>query len=386
VVFAFENGGGLFDVGSVREKCRDLSSFITVLIAQPIDIISVVLVSEDGRFHYAYFPHFKRKSPELKKNYWTRFLIQKNALDGRWQSIFENYYRSEFRTVAWARMAGMLRYDSYWEYRVLGYISLLDGVVKKKASGRQMEISRPQNRIKLLEEKLGLMSESLSATQKKDLLDTVAEIFSSRDRSFPACYRDAVQGSDARVIAAINISDSDFDLIKRLRNEIAHGDEISQPKTDLTRVSMIVNKVTLLLTYWAFMDFGLNTDDFLQCLYHSHNPLTLHSDLNKVHLSRILGTADFHTVPEGRFKEISTIKGVITNSCFVRDQAGQLQFSEHYTSMLKDWMAQGKSGLMKPEEIFGIDPDKVKFSATAYLECADKHLELFHIYVIDKAP
>ena len=38
VVFAFEKGDSLFDVGNVREKCRELSNFrVTVLIAQPID-------------------------------------------------------------------------------------------------------------------------------------------------------------------------------------------------------------------------------------------------------------------------------------------------------------------------------------------------------------
>ena len=277
----------------------------------------------------------------------------------------------------------MLRYDSYWEYRVVGYISLLDGVVKKKASGQQMEISRVPHRIKALEHKLDRMLEPLSSTQKENLLEMFTEDFSSRGRSFSACYRYAVAGSDARVMSAINFSESDFDLIKKLRNEIAHGDEISLPKTNLTRVSMTVNKVTLLLTYWAFADFGLTADDFLQCLYHSHNPLALTSDLDKVHLSRVLGKADFHAVSEERFNEIASIKGVRVDSCFVRDQAGQLQFSERYTLMLKDWMTQRKSGVMKPQEIFGIEPDKVKFSATAYLECADKHLELFHIYVMN---
>jgi hypothetical protein len=68
--------------------------------------------------HYAYFPYFERK-PETKDWSWPRFLLQKASVESRWQTVFENFYRSEYRKVAWARMAEMLRYDSFWEYKVL---------------------------------------------------------------------------------------------------------------------------------------------------------------------------------------------------------------------------------------------------------------------------
>jgi hypothetical protein len=128
---------------------------------------------------------------------------------------------------------------------------------------------------------------------------------------------------------------------------------------------------------------GLSADDFLRSLSQTHNSAVLGADIDRVRLDRILGLSDFFSVSEQRFDEIASIKGVRVQACFTRDQNGELEYSEKYTSMLKDWMASRTSGAMEPKEIFGIESSKVKCSGTAYLECGDKRLDLVHAYVID---
>ena len=310
--------------------------------------------------------------------------MQKSMLDGRWQATFENYYKSEYRKVAWARLAGMQRYDSFWEYKAFGYISLLDGVVKKMFRGQRADVLPPaQSNMEALKARIEALQDPLSESQRDELLGIINDVFSSNDRSFSRRYRYAESQSDGRVIKIIDISPGDFSFIKKVRDAIAHGDEIDLAQDGLERVSIIVNKVILLLTYWAYLDFGLTDDDFINCLYGTHNPLALNPGIDRVYLERILEKADFYTVSEKRFEEISAIQGVRNLSCFVRDSGGQIEYSEKYSRMLRDWMRWNKGGMMKPDEMFGVKNSQVKCSGTAYMECGDRRLSLYHIYVID---
>ena len=385
VLFGFEKLDGFFDVASVRTKCLELSNFISILIACPFSIISVGVKGEKEGFGYVYFPYFKRVEREARKISWTNCLIQKRMLDGRWQSVFEKYYKSEHRKVVWARLAGMQRYDSFLEYEALGYISLLDKVVEKKSKGKVAEVVPPsQEKIDAFTAKVASFPEKLTDAQQTGVLSIVNQVFGRKDRTFARNFKSAVSSGDGRVMKIINISDEDFSFIKGIRDAIAHGDAIDLGGDNHIRVLQIVRKIALLLTYWAYIDFGLMPDDFITCLKSTHNSFVLSANIDSVYLERITGMSDFYEVSEKQFEEISVIKGVWAQSCFTRGPSGAIEYSEKYTRMLKDWMAQRRFGEMKPSLMFGVDDGKVKCSGTAYLESGDKRLSLHHIYVIDE--
>lgn len=388
VLFEFERLDGFFDVAGVRAKCLELSSFLSILIACPFSIISVGVESENEGFGYVYFPYFKKIERGGREFSWTSCLIQKRMLDGRWQDAFENYYKSEHRKVVWARLAGMQRYDSFWEYEALGYISLLDKVVKKKSKGaKARDVAPSQDKIDKFNVAVESLSEKLTGVQKIEMVKIINQVFSWKDRTgrdFANNYQNAVSMSDQHVRKIINISDDDFLFIKRVRNRIAHGHALELGDDGHGRVSKIVHKIALLLTYWAYIDFGLTSDDFITCLKATHNSFVLNSEIDRVYLERITGMSDFYEVSEKRFEEISVIKGVRIQSCFTHDSSEEIEYSEKYTQMLKDWLSLKRGGAMKPLEIFGVEDELVKFSGTAYIECGDKRLALHHIYVIDE--
>ena len=384
VIFEFEKLNGLFGVADVRAKCLELSNFISILIACPFSIVSVGVGGEKGEFGYGYFPSFKKVERGSREFSWVDCLMQKRMLDGRWQAAFENYYKSEHREVVLARLAGMQRYDSFWEYKALGYISLLDKVVKKKSHGVRAEVVLPsQDKLDAFNRAVEGVAEKFTDSQKAEMVNIINKVFSWKDRTFAKNFKNAVASADARVIKVINISDDDFSFIKGVRDDIAHGHKIDLGGSGHDRVSQVVNKVTLLLTYWAFLEFGLTSDDFIACLKGSHNPLAHNPGLNRVYLERITGMSDFYEVSEERFKQIEAIKGSQIQACFTRDSNGEIEYSEKYTQMFKDWMRQGKSGVMRPFDMFGIEDSKVKCSGTAYLESGEKKMRLHHVYVID---
>lgn len=385
VLFEFERLDGFFDVAGVRAKCLELLSFLSILIACPFSIVSVAVETEKGEFGYVYFPYFKKIERAPGSFYWTSCLMQKAMLDGRWQTVFENYYKSEYRKVVWSRLAGMQRYDSFWEYKALGYISLLDKVVKKKLHGVQAEVVPPsQDKIDAFSRAVESVSEKLTDAQKAEVVKIINQVFSWKDRTFARNFKNAVSSLDEHVKKVINFSDDDFSFIKGVRDDIAHGHAIDFGDSGQERVSKIVHKITLLLTYWAYIDFGLTSDDFITCLKTTHNLLARDHVIDRVYLERITGMSDFYTVSERRFEEMSAIKGIGIQSCFTREANGGIEYSEKYTKMLKDWIGKRRTGEMKPLLMFGVEDSKVKCSGTAYLECGDKRLSLHQIYVIDE--
>ncbi|MGA7436763.1 MAG: hypothetical protein WBW32_01400 [Luteibacter sp.] len=384
VCFVVEKDGGFFDVQESRERCRELSILMTLLIAQPVDINSVGLVGDNGGLHHVYFPYYEKRV-ETNSRSWPRFLIQKASIQGRWQTIFENFYRSDFRSVAWARMAGMLRYDSFWEYKVLGYVSLLDGVVKKKAESQKKEMVAPAERhLVMLEEKMRKMSAPLSGEQRDQVVGMVRDVFTRAKKSFAECFNYAISTSDNNVMSVINLSSEDLTLIKDFRNDIAHGDEMHTPPTRHGRVSRVENKVVLLLTYWALTELGLTAGDFLWALARSHNPAVLGADIDEVRMERVLGTAAFYKVPKQRFDEISAMSSK-SQLCFARDGLGEISYSQVYTLMFDEWVKKSGGGIIDPKEVFGIEPTRVKCFSKAYMECGDERLALFHVYVLEDA-
>lgn len=385
VLFTFERLDGLFGYRDVAVFCRHLSNFLSVLIAQSVNIVSVGLGDGAG-FHYACFPHFKRKARKGNDGSWTRWLIQRQQIDGRWQSILERYYSSEFREVDWGRLAGMQRYEGFWEFRTFGYISMLDGLVQKKARHRQAGRVPPSDRrMRKFKRALARLPEPLTAEQQHHLSDLAVEVFSeNEERSFAWCYRHACADSDEAVLSVINISEADFSIIKNVRNAIAHGGEYNLSTYPIERLSILVSKITLLLTYWAYDDFGLTADDFLRCLHNTHNRLVPGADIDRASLDRILGAASFFQVSEQSFNEIEANHTRRMDACFVRDDEGDIRFSEKHARMIRDWRASRSYGVVDNADIFGVEAAHVSYHNTAYVECGKRQLTIYAMYLIDE--
>ncbi|MGA7439349.1 MAG: hypothetical protein WBW32_14615 [Luteibacter sp.] len=387
VGFVIEKKEGCFSAKQAQEKCKEIAALLTLLIGHPVDIEGVGLSVEGSNAqHDAYFHYFQRPPNKDRKRSWPRFLIQKNVLDGRWKTVIENYYASSFRAVTWARMAGMLRYEGFWEYRVVGYISLLDGVVQKIGAKKKVPTSVPPvDHLAQLRKKMDGLSEPLSRQRRNQLIKLVGQVYGGGKMpkpTFADLYKYACSVSDSGVVSVIDISDEDFRSITEMRNEIAHGDELSLPPEGYTRISQVVNKVTLLLNYWMWCALGLPPSDILRAMSRTHNPVVLGAGINTVALHRILMMAKFYSVTKERFEELSSIKGIGVHACFVLEEDGELQFSEQHTKTFKEWLSNGVGGLIKPDEIFGVSAEQVASFGTAYVECGERRIELIQPYVL----
>jgi hypothetical protein len=389
VEFVFSANSAQFNLDDVKAKTHELSCLLSILVAYPATILSVVVSQGNGHSFRVHFPTSERPERDHDAgSFWLRCFIQQPALDGRWQSIFDQYYRSKYRKVCWVRLAGMQRYEGFWEYKALGYVSLLDSYLNIKYMGGKDNEPQPPSSKKVKKFRLNLSNEmpDISAAQQEKIVGIASVAFASDSFSLEEKYRLAIAATDADITKIINLSEDDFALIKRVRNRVAHGDDHGLKQEQFPAVLRAEPKIALLLTYWAFLDFGLTTQEFITCLERTHSRLKLAAVIDNVHMARVTRSAEFFSVTIGKLQLLRGVKGLRVHGCCVEDENGDLTFSEDYTKRYSDWMHDltKASGVQDPETIFGVGKDRARFIGEAHFECGDERLGVHHIWVIKK--
>ena len=74
--------------------------------------------------HAFYFQSFEQRPRDLSGDFWLQCFLRKEVLDGRWPAVLERYFRDHERRDLWRRLVGMWRYEGYWEYKLVGFVSL----------------------------------------------------------------------------------------------------------------------------------------------------------------------------------------------------------------------------------------------------------------------
>lgn len=386
IVFIFESISATFCPEDIKNKSHEIANLFSILLAHPISAISA-RVSEDGdRWYVAYFPTFKRAKRDVHdRGFHIRCFASMSMLEGKWQSLIEHYYKSAYREISWTWLAGMQRYKGFWQYKVLGHVAILDKYVSQFSKDQVVATRPSKDGMRKLRNVLERMVEQLTDTQRNEVLALVDKSLSgSRELNFGEEYKFAVEHSDSDVIRIINISDDDFSHIKKVRDKIAHGDAVTIVTNDLSKESGILDKITLLLTYWAFMDFGLTKADFLKCMTGNHSRLSLNPALDKVHLERITGTSGFYQVSEGEFKLVSTMRKNRIAFFFTLGDDGAVHYDEKLTDA---WDAythsfDGKSAVFDYEAGIGVSAERVKYWPKAYFEHGRQRVSQHSCYFV----
>ena len=284
----------------------------------------------------------------------------------------------------------MQRYDGFWEYKALGYVSMLDRYVTEFTKSVQGLSTRGVLPDRLLEfrEGIGQLSHPLSIDQSEQLLALAARVFEQeRELTFAEKYEVALAHTNRDIARIINLSDEDFRLIKRVRDKIAHGDDAGLEQQDFQRVGTIVARLTLLLTYWAYLDVGLTDADFMECLTRTHHQLRFQALIDRVHLARMTGTAEFFSVSAIKFRSFAAGLVPKSSACFVQDARGEIEFSDRYTKIYREWQADRTRGpgAFSFSDIFGVGEGVVRTVSEAYIESGSEQLPLHQVFIFDEA-
>ena len=384
--FIFERVGGLFSVDELRDKSFELSTLLSLLTATPVSIENVWVGCGGEGAIPAYFPAFKKidGGGSSSRAYWLSCLTQRHSLDDKWQSIFERFYISRYRKTSWVRLAGMQRYEGFWEFKILGYVSLLDEYVSTHAKIANRKVTTDENKkVTKFKEQIKLLKTPLDKDQIKAIESLIESNFVvSRELTFREKYDFAKSMTDENIRRVINLTDDDFLLIKRIRDKVAHGATPDLSDTSYQELHVIVEKIALLMTYWAHSDLGLSPSDFATALKYTHNHLKLNQGLDKIHLDRITNSAEFIKVSENLFEQFSSGKISIVNACFIQSAEGEVAYSERHKDMYNAWINNRAKTSNKVIDAFGSESERVTAVDSLYLECGDKTIRLHMAYII----
>jgi hypothetical protein len=388
VEFSFQSSNGGFSLKEVRDKATGLCALLSLLIAYPISIVSVGIHTKTGHAHPFYFGTFKQLQRDNTREFSIQCFLQKPRLDGQWPVVLQSYYQDPKRRDLWLRLAGMQRYEGFWDFKLVGYVGLLDRYVAQRAQTRRDGPLPPSPRkLKKLVGELCKVTPKLDNAAVIAIVDLAKRIFVSRSPSFPEQYAYAMDATDSDVRAVINLTDEDFELIKDVRDRIAHGEPPEVPDSDFTRINTIIGKIALLLTYWTLHDLGIDKDVIMGAMNTTHNHLRFEASLDEKSLARATGSAAFFKVGAEKFELLASRKDLRLHACFIEGPAGEIELSAEYTARWQNWETNpARSGAFSTwETIFEVESAAVKYYGTVYVESGGKTLELSSVCIFNES-
>lgn len=388
--FRFTAAKNTFSIDEIQDLVQQFGNLLSILLTYTCQILSVDVSLKGtsyGRMYYGIHelrPNEIQNQDEKNKVTWHKFLTKKTDIDGCWEKLNNAYFQSSYREVIWSRLAGMQKHEGFWEYRVLGYVTILDGYVSQ-CIGKKSSAKLPPTK-KLLKLKNALENDqlSLNSTQQTAIMDAASKIFAVSN-TFPSKLQSLLEGLDPDVLRIINLKQGDVDLVKQMRDEVAHGLQLTFTGQNITPVFEITNRIILLLTYLFFEDIGLGRDVFLLCLSRPLTELRMLSKLDQVHLDRTLSPEIFLNVSTSDFQKIQQRSKRLLYSCLERNLAGELIYAEELSVALDKATRERSSGVLKFHELLCVPENSTKFLNNAYVEDGVQTLSIHSLVIIDLA-
>ncbi len=383
VFFVIKSLAQGFSVDDLKNKAIELPTLLSILLGQPLSIINVMVSSNSGGFAYAYLPVYKVYNKNHRHDgFWIRCLLQKKILDGSWQDIFEKYYSGVCQDLTWRKLSGMHRYNGFWEFGLFGYISLLDSYVKKCSEINDLKPSDTKLKDTEINNIINSKRLNLTEDQKNNLSTLLKAITKKRDPSFIDKFKDKLSSTDEDIVKIISFNEGDFKLIKNKRDIIAHGDDICVRSDEYQKIKVVLNKIILIMTYWCLQLLGVHKDVFIKSLSSTHNPMKLVAEVNEKHIERITGYAEFISVSDIEFNELSKIK-IKISICMIKD--GDYRYSDEFTGIYKEYMKNPVISL-NPSigYLFSVDDSNITHKGKVYIEHNSNELCFHDVLIITK--
>jgi hypothetical protein len=386
-IFAFERSTGGFRIHTLADHVKGLAALLSILLAYPISIQNVFVKCENGESAAIHFPYYKKFETEARRlDPRMDFFLHKQIFESNWQLIAQRFFTSKLRDPHWLRLAGMKRYNDFWEYKLLGYVTLLDAYVDFRSKDIPKKRHGTETRkITAFKAKLEKMHDVLNSEQRSKLSSLVTSVFGTQEHTFQEKFAYATSKLDKNTLQIINLSTADFEILKGLRDDIAHGRMTSVKNKNAERSHILVEKLTLLLTYLAFLDFGLSSSDFVACLAHSWNRIRRGSNINEAHLYRITKQAEFISVSPELLDELKQKTGLRSFCCFYLNADKEVEFSEEYTKLFHDELMTPRVS-QDPNDFFKIPGKSVRVASTVYFESGEDNFQLNHVFLFEPSP
>lgn len=345
----FFNLSGLISIEQAEKNAYDIIRLFSLLMAVPSSIESLWLVDQHGNNKQ---PFYFATAPKNTKSfqYVRECLIQPDdiTIDLGWKKLFDNYFSITkypvFETI-WGRITPLFSYSGFWEYEILGYVSILDaycsGYVRK--NGKKLTKSN----YKAIKQDLLSVVNNYGERLDQNYIGVINSfkdgIQSIKNSNLPTFKQkfDFMHGevhSDIQKI--INFSKDEFLTIKKIRDAAAHGLPIETVNgKNLSYEFKVKDKLLLLLLYLSYRELGISPKQFAISMKNSLSKFIRNINIDSVTRDKLTEMVPFWEIDEDSFKKAKEASKTYIGIEFIKS-SNTYRFSQAITDECQSWCSQ----------------------------------------------
>jgi hypothetical protein len=381
----------------VEELAHEIEQLFSLLLGLPLSIEYVWLLVGDktSRLPF-YFCCAGAKEEPFK--YARECLVQSGMLfsHGLWKGVLQSYFsslaRERFNKI-WSRLPSLYSYGGAWEYKFLGYVSILDAYCNLHAE-------KNRNKLKSSDYK-SITDDLLMVIEKhKDNLGQdcrqIMESFRGGIKgikntdlpTFKEKYFAVMLGVDDDVKAMINFSEAEFSVIKGIRDCAAHGKPVeTRDGMNMSFEFRIIDKLLVLLMYFVYRDFGFSASDYARALKTTFSSYVRNAEINSFERDKLAGIVPMFLVDNNCFEEAINSKSSHVGIEYFESE-GRYEFSERITREIHEGWVHKRNKIHRnmtdhiKNFLKNTSFSSVEYVGQVYLICGERNHELNSVCLV----
>lgn len=309
-VLCIENPTDKITFDDAKKLSFKIKNFFSLIFGVGLSIKYTSLdCNEKGGYSPFYFSNLYFDSDVIKHSANALITHPSYLETNDWHTMLNNFFSEKNANEVeeiWTRFVSMYSYGGFWEYKILGYASILDAYSQRLLDEKK-GTKIPKNKMKNIKNDLiSLLNEKVESLGISDpehnkiiqsFCSYISEFKNTLNPTFKERYLHTLNFIDKEFLSIINFTDQDFILIKGIRDAAAHGKPIKiitgeqESGSDFSKLFILLNKIVILLSSLAFKKLGVSEKRFAKMIIHSHNEIKINSDLDTLKLDVYAGDA-----------------------------------------------------------------------------------------------
>ncbi|MCS6178223.1 ApeA N-terminal domain 1-containing protein [Shewanella baltica] len=324
--FIIKKKNDKFTLREVENLALEIRNLFSLLLGYSLSIKNLYVFSSNERHEYQSIIFSSIIYEKIPFKYHHDTLCHYNNVSGwgLWETIITNYFKVESFRAIWNRLVVSFSRSrtEIWEYRILSVVVTLEMYCEQESKGKGHKLKRAkfnELRSQLNETLKTFIKSNEFSTDEQLVIDGIESVITSlKNTSHPTLqhkYDFLMSKTSDGIKEAISFSNSDFDVLKKLRNSVAHG---LNYKTvidgEITKEVQLKDRLLVLLMYFVFRELGFSDTQVAQNISNTFNPFIRNADINERARDKLAGTASFITLhKEIDLNEFSFVDYLVIN-------------------------------------------------------------------------
>lgn len=269
---------------------------VSILSGEALSFENIWIVNNSTKqynsIYYSDFTYLKEPFSSRFDLFCTaRYLFSENL----WETVLTNFFENDHFEKLWPQLYSIFSYEGSWHFDFMNHVILLDRYCSLIADKRNFKGLKWDNEaLKLqLEQEIELFAKN-GTDKRKTVKHIISHIKASKIPPFKQKYEFTMNFISNDVKEMIAFKEDDFDLMKAIRDQAAHGSEVKTKESKSISYEVIVkNRLLVLLMYLSFNELGFKQQHFAVCLDRTLKKFVRSANFNKKEKDRLAGNVPF---------------------------------------------------------------------------------------------